>query len=254
MKRPAIFASLFCALPALAAAPAPTRIFIAGDSTAQDYKPDRAPQSGWGTMLRCAVDPSVTVENRAIGGRSTRSFMAEGRLDRIAADLRPGDTLLIQFGHNDADTKKMAERFTPIPDYIANLRRFVAVAREHGAQPVILTPVTTRKFRDGRLPRSFPLYEDAAAQVAAAEKVPLIDLAARSRAWVTRAGEAGSRGYYLHLTAADAQPGFPSGVDDDVHFSAAGAKGVATLVATDLRALRLPVSTRVHPARVASCG
>lgn len=230
------------------------RIFIAGDSTAQDYKADRAPQSGWGTMLRCAVDPGVGVENRAIGGRSTRSFMAEGRLDRIAADLRPGDTLLIQFGHNDADLRKKEERFTPIPDYIANLRRFVAVARAEGAQPVIVTPVTTRKFLGKRVVRSFPLYEDAARQTAAQEQVPLIDLAARSRALLERTGEVPSRALYLHYTAADRQPGFPNGIDDDVHFSAAGARAVAMIVATELRALRLPISRRVHPARAGACG
>ena len=227
-----------------AAAPQPPRIFIASDSTAQDYKPDRAPQSGWGTMLRCLVDPSVTIENRAIGGRSTRSFIAEGRLDRIAADLKPGDTLLIQFGHNDASVNK-PERFTPIPDYIANLRRYIAVARDHGVQPVLLTPVTQRRFKDGHVARSFPLYEDAARQVAAAERVPLIDLAVRSRAWVERTGEGSAKRLYLHYTPADAQPGFPKGVADDTHFSTAGARGVAALIARDLKALRLPVSRHV---------
>jgi len=249
LAAPILAALLIGAAPAPRTAPG--RIFIASDSTAQDYKPDRYPQSGWGTMLRCALDPSVTVENRAIGGRSTRSFMEQGRLDAIARDIRPGDTLLIQFGHNDADLKKMAERFTPIPDYVANLSRFVAVAREHGAQAVILTPVTRRAFRDGAVPRSFPLYEDAARQVASAERVPLIDLAARSRAWVARAGEERSRAYYLHLTPADRAPGFPNGADDDVHFSELGARGVAELVAADLRRLGLPVSRHVLPRRPA---
>ena len=104
-----------------AAVPAPMRIFIASDSTAQDYKPDKYPQSGWGTMLRCAVGPDVTIENRAIGGRSTNSFIREGRLDKIAAELRKGDTLLIQFGHNDASIDK-PERYTTIEQYIANLQ------------------------------------------------------------------------------------------------------------------------------------
>lgn len=243
-------AALVLALAATAVAePSSPRIFIAGDSTAQDYKADRYPQSGWGTMLRCAVD--VPVENRAIGGRSTRSFIAEGRLDRIARDIAAGDTLLIQFGHNDADTRKMAERFTAVPDYMVNLRRFIAAARDRGAQAVLVTPVTLRKFHSGHVPRSFPLYEDAMRQVADETRTPLIDLAARSRGWLETAGDAGSRRYYLHYTVADAQPGFPNGVDDDTHFSELGARGVAEIVASELRRLRLPVSAHVRARRPA---
>ncbi|GAA3709978.1 hypothetical protein GCM10022268_18900 [Sphingomonas cynarae] len=240
---------LVTALLLMGAAPAP-RIFIAGDSTAQDYKADKAPQSGWGTALRCWT--AQPVENRAIGGRSTRSFIEQGRFDRIASDIGPGDTLLIQFGHNDADTKKMAERFTPIPDYITNLRRFIEMAREHGASPVVITPVTRRSFKDGHVPRSFPLYEDAAKQVAEQTKTPLIDLAALSRRWVKRAGDAGSRRFYLHATPADNWPGFPKGVDDDVHFSKTGADGVAALIAGGLRRTGLPVAKTLR--RTPSCG
>jgi len=152
--------------PGPAPRPSPMRIFIAGDSTAQDYKADRYPQSGWGTMLRCAVAANVSVENRAIGGRSTNSFIREGRLDTIAADLRKGDTLLIQFGHNDASVDK-PERFTSIDQYEANLRRFLAVATHAGAKAVILTPVARRDFKDGVEQPSFPTYAEAARRVAA---------------------------------------------------------------------------------------
>ena len=133
----------------------PARIFIASDSTAQDYRPDKYPLSGWGSMLRCAVGPEVTVVNRAIGGRSTKSFMGEGRLDTIAKDLQPGDTLLIQFGHNDANQAK-PERYTPVPEYEANLSRYITVARAAKAKPVLLTPVTRRAFKDGHVEPSFP--------------------------------------------------------------------------------------------------
>ena len=154
-------AAMFLAANVQASPPAPMRIFIASDSTAQDYKPDRYPQSGWGTMLRCAVAPRVTIENRAIGGRSTNSFIREGRLDKIAADLRKGDTLLIQFGHNDASIDK-PERYTTIEQYIANLHRFLDVAKKAGAKAVILTPVARRDFKDGVEQPSFPAYADAA--------------------------------------------------------------------------------------------
>ena len=168
-----------------AAEPVPPRIFIAGDSTAQDYKAEKYPQSGWGTMLRCAVR-GVTVENRAIGGRSTNSFIREGRLDAIARDLRKGDTLLIQFGHNDASIDK-PERYTTVPQYQANLHRFLDVARVAGAKAVILTPVARRDFRDGVEQPSFPAYADAARAVASETHTPLIDLGRTSQAWVQAA-------------------------------------------------------------------
>lgn len=234
-----------------AAAPlAPARVFIASDSTAQDYKPEKYPQSGWGTMLRCAFGPEVTVENRAIGGRSTKSFTVEGRLDRIAADIRPGDTLLIQFGHNDANQEK-PERYTPVPEYETRLKQFIAVAKKAKAQPVLLTPVTRRDFKDGAIQHGFPTYSDAARRVARATHTPLIDLAALSERWISGIGEAGSARYYLHYKGADGAPGYPNGIDDDTHFSELGARRIADLIASDLAAKHLPISRHVLASRPA---
>jgi len=248
VRRRIIAALAVLGLPA--AAPAPTRIFIASDSTAQDYAADKYPQSGWGTMLRCALDPSVTVENRAIGGRSTKSFTVEGRLDRIARDIRAGDTLLIQFGHNDANQAK-AERYTPVPEYEQRLKQFIGVARNVGAQPVLLTPVTRRVFQNGAVVHSFPTYSDAARRVAAETNTPLIDLASLSERWLAREGDAGSVRYYLHYVGAAGAPGYPQGVDDDTHFSELGARRIADLIAGGLAGLHLPVSRHVLGARPA---
>lgn len=235
---------------AAAQAVPPGRIFIASDSTVQDYAPGRYPQSGWGTMLRCAVDPGVEIVNRAIGGRSTKSFMAEGRLTAIARDLRPGDTLLIQFGHNDATVAK-PERYTPIPEYEANLRHFIATATAAGAQSVLLTPVTRRQFAGGKVTPSFPTYAAATRRVAAATGTPIIDLAALSERWIGRVGKAGSARFYLHYAGADGAPGFPKGVDDDTHFSELGARRVADLVAGGLSRLKVPIARFVHAGRPA---
>ncbi len=228
-----------------AADPVPPRIFIASDSTAQDYKPEKYPQSGWGTMLRCAA-PGVTIENRAIGGRSTNSFIREGRLDKIAADLRKGDTLLIQFGHNDASIDK-PERYTTIDQYKANLRRMIDVAKTAGARAVILTPVARRDFRSGVEQPSFPTYADAAREVAKATHTPLLDLGKASQAMVQAAGPDASRAYYLHYDGAAGAPGYPNGVSDDTHFSELGARKIADLVAVGLKATRLPVARRITP-------
>jgi lysophospholipase L1-like esterase len=83
---------------------------VAGDSTVQTYDVVHYPQAGWGQFLACGLKPGAVVINRAIGGRSTKSFIAEGRWDRLMAEIKPGDTVLIQFGHNDA-TKAKPERY-----------------------------------------------------------------------------------------------------------------------------------------------
>lgn len=233
----------------------PPHVFIASDSTAQTYRPDRAPQAGWGQMLPCSLDQRVTVENRAIGGRSTKSFMVEGRLDRIAQDIRAGDTLLIQFAHNDANTRR-PERFAAADtDYRLNLLQFIRVATAVGAHPVLLTPVTRRSFEGTRVVPSFAAYSKVVREVAQQTGTPLIDLETLSGAWVQAAGPEKSKAYFLHLTPADNAPGYPKGVTDDTHFSQAGAQGVAGIIATQLRALRLPVSAHVlaQPRTEAAC-
>lgn len=248
MLKKALIGLLASALlsPALGAADAPPlRIFIASDSTAQDYRADKYPQSGWGTMLRCALAPNVTVENRAIGGRSTNSFIREGRLDTIAADLRRGDTLLIQFGHNDQSIDK-PERYTTLDQYRANLLRFLEVATKAGAQAVILTPVARRDFKDGIEQPTYPAYAEAARAVARETHTPLIDLGRVSEAMVQALGEEAAKAYYLHYEGTAGAPGYPTGVHDNTHFSEIGARHVADLVATGLVGLKLPVSRYVR--------
>jgi lysophospholipase L1-like esterase len=184
------------------------------------------------------------VENRAIGGRSTKSFTNEGRLDKVAADIRPGDTLLIQFGHNDANQQK-PERYTPIQEYETRLKQFIAVARKAKAQPVLLTPVTRRDFKAGVIQHGFPTYSDAAKRVAHETRTPLIDLATLSERWITGVGEQESARYYLHYKGAAGAPGYPNGIDDDTHFSELGARRIADLIAGALFNAHLPISRHV---------
>jgi lysophospholipase L1-like esterase len=226
------------------------RVFIASDSTAQDYAPERYPQSGWGTMLRCAFGPEIQVENRAIGGRSTRSFINEGRLDEIAADIRAGDTLLIQFGHNDANKAK-PERYATVEEYRGFLHRYIETATRAGAQPVLMTPVTRRNFVNGAIRPSFADYSDAVRAVAKETGTPLIDLDTLSGRWVEAAGIEGSKRYFLHYSGSEGAPGYPAGIDDDTHFSELGARGIANIVADALAGLRLPISAHVKPTRPA---
>jgi lysophospholipase L1-like esterase len=164
----------------------------------------------------------------------------------------PGDTVLIQFGHNDAYRAK-PQRWAPAQtDYRNNLLRFIWDVRGAGGTPVLVTPVTRRSFgADGKAKADFAEYSAVMRELAASAHVPIIDLEALSRAWVDRAGPDKAKAYFLHYKAEDKMPGFPKGIDDDTHFSELGARNVADLVAGGLKALNLPISAKVLASRPA---
>ncbi|MEC3912733.1 rhamnogalacturonan acetylesterase [Sphingobium sp. CR2-8] len=247
----AVFAALFATQVAQATRPGDT-ILIASDSTAATYKADRYPQVGWGQMLSCGLAPDVRVSNHAMGGRSTRTFLAEGRWARLMAEVMPGDTVLIQFGHNDQARNKL-ERWAPAAtDYRDNLMRFIWDVRTAGGVPVLVTPVARRNFGvHGKAVADYPAYSGVMRTLATDLHVPLIDLEARSRVWLDRAGPEAAKAYYLHYRVEDHVAAFPKGVTDDTHFSEIGGRQVADLVADGLKALNLPVSAKVLSQRPA---
>ena len=232
---------------------APVRVYIAGDSTAAAYGPERAPQAGWGQALQSYLDPArLEVHNHAKGGRSTRSFIDEGRLDEIAAGLRRGDVLLIQFGHNDAKFEDPSRYTDPQTDYPSLLMRYVQRARDKGATPVLVTPVARLLYDFGSLLDTHGVYTQAMKQLAIREQVALIDLNASSTRWIRGLGEAGARPYFMFVPEQHKA--------DGTHFSMAGATAVACLVMRDWVALQpavKPALTRdidcdVSPAAAAS--
>ncbi|MBQ8080277.1 MAG: hypothetical protein IJ240_00085, partial [Clostridia bacterium] len=126
--------------------------FLCGDSTMADYPADRAPMAGWGQALPTLLTPRVTVENRAINGRSSKSFVEEGRLEEIECLLRAGDKLIIGFGHNDEKIADPARYTTPEGTYPQYLNMFIDAALKRGAEPVLVTPTVRRRFdSEGRL-------------------------------------------------------------------------------------------------------
>ncbi|MFV0470481.1 MAG: rhamnogalacturonan acetylesterase, partial [Paludibacteraceae bacterium] len=126
------------------------KIFIAGDSTAQTYKEERDGLiKGWGQMLSLFLDNDVEVVNHAMGGRSTKTFLNEGRWDKLLSEVRKGDYVFIQFGHNDASTKP--ERHASYADFHDNLLKMINDVRAQKAHPVLLTSIVMRTFVKGNL-------------------------------------------------------------------------------------------------------
>jgi lysophospholipase L1-like esterase len=232
-------------LAALGAAPRPVTMFVVGDSTAAQKLATRRPETGWGEALQQYFDvDDVRVENHARNGRSTRTFIAEGRWQAVVERAQPGDWVLVQFGHNDESVDKV-DRYTPPADFRRNLTRMVRDVRARRANPVLLTPVRRRKFDSaGTLVDTHGEYPDLVRAVAAEQGVPLLDLHASTASLLARHGVEGSRRLFLNL-APGAHANYPAGLDDNTHFSPTGAELVAGLVVQAMRDAKLPVAARL---------
>ena len=211
-------------------------IYICGDSTAASYKPEEAPITGWGQVLPEFV-PGVRVENRAMAGRSTKSFLSEGRLQKIEMEIQPGDLLLIQFSHND-ESDLVWRHTDPWTSFYHNLEIFVDTAILHGAKPVLMTPICRRMWRDGVLYASHEDYPDVIRTLAAQRNAQLIDMYEKSFQYVRKLGDEESKKLYLHLEKG-VYPAWPNGNTDDTHTKRAGAEAYARMTAEALRKLGL---------------
>lgn len=224
----------------------PITIHLAGDSTMAEKLPQKRPETGWGEHLAEQFRPgAVHVDNHARNGRSTRTFIAEGRWQSLLDATRPGDVVLIQFGHNDASENK-PDRYTPPLDYARNLERFVAEVRGRKAVPVLLTPVARRRFdEEGRLQGSHGDYPDLVRELATQENVALVDMERRSAAVVQEAGVEHSKSLFLWV-----EPGtnrnYPDGVQDNTHFSPEGARRIAREFAQALCGLDLSLKAQLR--------
>lgn len=213
-------------------------VFIAGDSTAATKQPDKKPETGWGERLPDFFGEEVQFHNAAHNGRSSKSFIHEGRLQQVADSIREGDYFFIQFGHNDE--KPNEDLYTePSTTYKAFLTQYIEVARKAGAYPVLLTSIHRRAFDEaGRIKDSHGSYPPAVRELAAQLKVPLIDMTERSRKLLEETGEEPSQAFFLWLKPGE-NANYPDGVQDNTHFSENGAKEMARLVAEGIRELHL---------------
>ncbi|MFT3827922.1 MAG: rhamnogalacturonan acetylesterase [Chitinophagaceae bacterium] len=232
------------------------KVYIIGDSTVADYSLEkdfmdkRYPVTGWGQVFQQFLAPdslrnlrgfiktdSAVVDDRAKGGRSTRTFFEEGRWTEIYQQLNKGDLVLMQFGHNDGAVDK-PERYVNIAGYKEYLKLFVTQSREKGAIPIAMTPVARNyPWKDGKLNNVHGDYPQAVKEVAAQLNVPLIDLNQLSMdAFAAKGQEYVTNNYFMNLPAGK-YVAYPQGQKDNTHFQTEGAIAVASLVYNAMKEL-----------------
>ena len=223
-----LFALMILVLAACATAPQPDPIIIAlvGDSTV-------TAKSGWGGAFAAAIGDRATVMNFAVGGRSAKSFLDEGRLPAVLA-AEP-DYVFIQFGHNGQPGKGAYRETDPEGSYRDFLVTYIDAFRSIDAEPIIVSSVTRRRFDDdGRIRSTLGPWANAAGAVAAKQGVVFVDLHSRSIELHNRLGP-------------EASMAFNPEPDDVTHFNATGAAAIAALVFSELRRLQHPLASLAPP-------
>ena len=213
------------------AAKDPMRVFLIGDSTMADKLPADFPETGWGMPFSKLFNEAVEVQNHAYNGRSTKSFRREGRWAKVQAQLKKGDYVFIQFGHNDAKASDTARYAPSQTDFRENLTRYVAETRAKGGIPILLTPTQRRKFdSSGVFVDQHADYPNVVREVAAKEKVLLIDIEKESKKYIRSEGPEGAKKMFLHYPVGIFRK-FMKGAADDTHFSPFGAMKISDMVA-----------------------
>lgn len=223
--------------------PKKIKVYLVGDSTMSIKQVSKYPETGWGMPFANFFDGSVTIDNRAQNGRSTKSFITEGRWKSVTDSLRKGDYVFIQFGHNDeVKTKKT---YTTEEEFKDNLGKYVKETLMAGAFPILITPVARRSFdAEGKLLETHQAYSGIVRTVAHEMHVPLIDLDKESMILLQEMGVEKSNLLFNKLLPGQ-NPNYPNGLDDNTHFNEFGARRMAELVLSEIKKLNLELAERI---------
>lgn len=217
----------------------PAKLFLIGGSTMAAF-PDTRPVVGWGQKLPLFFKDPAQIDNRAKSGRSSKSFIDQGLWTEVIRDLRAGDFLIMCWGTNDS-ANDPARRTEPRGEFQANLARFIRETRAKGATPIVATPVARRQWdAAGNFVEPPSEYVIVTREVAAREKVPLMELRGATVALERSLGVEGSIALHLYLPPGKFEA-YLNGAKDDTHYNAHGATRVAELVAQEIRRLKLPL-------------
>jgi lysophospholipase L1-like esterase len=221
-------------------------IYLAGDSTVVDQ--DIEPWGAWGQMLPRFFGPGVVVANHAESGETSKSFVSEQRFAKIFSLIQPGDYLFMQFNHNDQKINpKTGEAAVPLAEYKRIFTEMIEKARAAGATPVVVTAMNRNTFDSaGHITNSLGEYPEAVRQIAAEQKVALIDLNAMSKTLFEALGPAAALHAFMHYPA-NTYPNQPDEIKDDTHFNGYGAYELARCIVRGIRADHLPLVKFLAP-------
>lgn len=200
-------------------------VYLAGDSTCAPKSESDRPKYGWGEKFATFLNGNK-VENKAVGGKSTKTFRSGGQWEKLMQTVFAGDVILIQFGHNDESTTSSDDRGTTPEEYYQNLCRFIAEAKSKGGIPVILTPICRREFAGGVPKHTHQTYPDQAKKAASDKGAVLLDIEQLTYDWLATLGEEASASRFM--VSVDGK--------DNTHLTEVGATEVAEIVAKALKA------------------
>ncbi|WP_407427590.1 rhamnogalacturonan acetylesterase [Treponema sp.] len=233
------------------------RILCLGDSIMQYNDFSAFPQTGWVQELARFFPETTEWLNFARNGRSTKSFIDEGRFARVMKEAEEGDFALIQFAHNDEKSADPA-RYTSAEKGCAfrkNLSFFVRELRSKGVKPVLLTPMARRMFENGKIKNSHGQYPQAIIETAAEENVPCIDMTALTMNLLSAEGEEKSRRFYMNFDSA-LYENFPEGRSDNSHLRPEGAHAFSRLAAAEIKKIaeKFPEYKELSDFCMSNCG
>lgn len=207
-----------------------TTVFLCGNSTVVDQ--DEEPWASWGQMITRWMDCGVSIANYAESGETASTFISVGRLKKALTQMKRGDYIVMEFGHNDQ--KQKFPGAGAYYNFVTALKTFLDEARSRGVQPIFVTPTQRRSFKDGKIQETHGDYPEAMMWLAQRENVPLIDLHAMTRTLFETLGEEGSKAALVHYPA-NTYPGQTKALADNTHFNPYGAYQVAKCVIEGLR-------------------
>jgi len=212
-------------------------IFLCGNSTVVDQ--DNEPWASWGQMIPRFFDKNICFANYAESGESANTFISAGRLKKALTQMKAGDYIFMEFGHNDQKQKGPGKG--PYLSFLTSLRTFVSEAKARGAHPVLVTPTQRRSFNeDGKIMDTHGEYPNAMKQLAREENIPLIDLNAITRTLYETWGIELSTKAFVHYPA-NTYPGQTQALADNTHFNPYGAYEISKCIIEGMKANKLDI-------------
>lgn len=218
-------------------------IFLCGNSTVVDQ--DNEPWASWGQMLPRWLDDKVCVANYAESGESANTFVGARRLAKILTQMKKGDYLFVEFGHNDQKQKGPGKG--AYYSFMTSLKVFIDEARARGAYPVLVTPTCRRRFDENKkIINSHGEFPDAIRWIAKKENVPVIELNQMTKKMYEAWGDDTSKKAFVHYPA-NTFPGQSKALADNTHFNPFGAYEISKCIVEGIKKLNLPIAKDIRP-------